>query len=158
MKATDLKRLIYNPIYISQLFAFFIHGAKSINLKGIKTELIYLVLPFIFNEELCAKLARLNKNSKITVLIEDKDYDVFFCQINQKVRDYKKMSKNGLIVMASSFKCSIAEYLDISMEQNYADEDDKSLRLTFKSAYNLGVLLAKENHHTIFRKLKLTEL
>lgn len=58
MKATDLERLVFSPFHTSKILHHFLCGAKSVNSHCIKTELIHLVLPFIYNNQAQNKLLR----------------------------------------------------------------------------------------------------
>jgi hypothetical protein len=158
MKSKELENMIFNPIYTSLIIHHFLSGFKSKNKNGIKTELIFVVLPIIYNQELSNKLSNLNTNSKLTPLIENKEYESFFSQINSKINDYKKITKHSLIVLSSNNNLEINEYLNIGVFLDYKNEEDLNIRNIFKSAYNLGILLAKENYLTIIKKLRINEL
>jgi hypothetical protein len=158
MKSKELENMIFNPIYTSLIIHHFLSGFKSVNQNGIKTELIYIVLPIIYNQELSSKLSNLNINSKLTPLIENKEYESFFSQINSKINDYKKITKHSLLVLSSNNNLEINEYISIDFFLDYKNEEDLNIRNIFKSAYNLGILLAKENYLTIIKKLRINEL
>ena len=62
MKASDIERLVFSPFHTSKILHHFLSGAKSVNSKCIKTELVYLVLPFIYNKEALNSLKNLNSH------------------------------------------------------------------------------------------------
>lgn len=158
MKSKELENMIFNPIYTSLIIHHFLSGFKGVNQDGIKTELIYIVLPIIYNQELSSKLSNLNINSKLATLIENNEYESFFSQINSKVNDYKKITKHSLIVLSSNNNLIIDEYINIENALDYKNEEDTNIRNIFKSAYNLGILFAKERYFTIIKKLRINEL
>lgn len=158
MKSKELENMIFNPIYTSLIIHHFLSGFKSINNDGIKTELIYVVLPIIYYQELSNKLSNLNINSKLTPLIENKEYESFFSQINSKINDYKKITKHSLIVLSSNNNLKINEYINIENSLDYKNEENLDIRNIFKSAYNLGILFAKERYFTIIKKFRINEL
>ena len=96
MKATELENLIFNPNYTGRIIHHFLSGFKSINAEGVKSELIYIVLPFIYESKVCEKLINLNKNSKLNTILNEQVIESFFCQINSKILEYKKNTKNSL--------------------------------------------------------------
>lgn len=158
MKSNELESIIFNPIYTSLIIHHFLSGCKSINNTGIKRELIYIVLPIIYYQELSNKLSNLNINSKLTPLIESKEYESFFSQINSKIREYKKITNNSLIILSANDDLEINEYINIKNLLDYKNEEDLHIRNVFKSAYTLGILLSKERYLTIIKKIRINEL
>lgn len=160
MKARDFERLIFNPFHLSKILQHFISGVISVNKNGIKTELINLALPFVLNENLSQKLQTLNKNSKFSSILDNKDFQVFFIQINDHIEATRKKTKHGLILLSSQAQLQISNYINIENEGmiHYSTEADIELRKVFKSAFILGVLLAKEQHTTIMNKLRITQI
>lgn len=159
MKARDLERLIFNPYHTSKIIHYFLSGAKSINPENvIKTELIYLVLPFVYNDKICDKLKNLNKNSKFVSLIENGEFDSFFSCLNHSISCYKKESKTAVIVLSNQIDLRFGKFLELSNEIHYNDESDSYLRKIYKASYNLGIILGKERYLTVFKKLSITEL
>lgn len=157
MKSKELENMIFNPIYTSLIIHHFLSGVQSINKNGIKTELIYIVLPIIYNQELSRKLSKLNINSKLAPLIENNEYESFFSQINSKINDYKKITNHSLIVLSSNNNIKVDEFINIENSLNYKNEEDTNIRNIFKSAYNLGILFAKERYFTLIKKLRINE-
>lgn len=158
MKASELERLVFNPFHISKIFHHFISGATTVHNKGIKTELIYLVLPLILDEKISSKLQRLNKNSKLNVITENKEFEIFMIQLNNKIKQNRIATKNGIIVLANTTTIAIDENISINETINYLSETDIHLKKIYKAAYILGILLAKERYLTVLRKLRITEL
>lgn len=158
MKATDLERLVFSPFHTSKILHHFLCGAKSVNSHCIKTELIHLVLPFIYNNQAQEKLKNLNKNSKFNPFIENKNFDIFLSSLNQKINDYRKTTNTAIIILANEIDLEIDKYLIPNTEIHFNDEDDKYLRPIYKSSYNLGVILGKEQYLSVFKKLRITEL
>jgi hypothetical protein len=158
MKASDLEILIYNPFHISKILHHFISGAFTVNDNGIKTELLNIVLPFVLDEKLFNKLQNLNKNSKLNSIIENQDYEVFINQLNHKIKQTLKATKNGIIVLSNETELEIHDFVTIEEIVNYTSETDPYLKKVYKSAYIFGILLAKERYLTVLRKLRITEL
>lgn len=158
MRASDIERLVFSPFHTSKILHHFLSGAKSVNSKCIKTELVHLVLPFIYNEQTQNKLKNLNKNSKFNPFIENKDFDIFRSSLNQKINDYRKKTNSAIIILANEIDLDINEFLIPNIEIHYREEKDIYLKNIYKSAYNLGAILGKEQYLSVFKKLRITEI
>lgn len=158
MKASDIERLIFSPFHTSKILHHFLSGAKSVNSKGIKTELIYLVLPFIYNSSIQDKLKRLNKNSKFNRFIENPQFDVFIISLNQKIIDYRTVTNTSIIILSNTIDLDIDTYLKTNTDIHFNEEKDKYLNPIYKSSYYLGILLGKEQYLSVFKKLRITEI
>ena len=158
MKASDIERLIFSPFHTSKILHHFLSGAKSVNSKCIKTELAYLVLPFIYNKQAQNKLKHLNKNSKFNPFIENKDFDIFKSSLNQKINDYREITNTAIIILANEIDLEIDKYLIPSTDIHFINEKDIYLKPIYKSSYNLGVILGKEQYLSVFKKLRITEI
>ncbi len=66
--ASELKRLMYSPFWVAKLLHHFLSGVTSEDERGIKIELIYFVIPFIFDTNIRNKLVKANKNSTMATL------------------------------------------------------------------------------------------
>lgn len=158
MKASDIERLVFSPFHTSKILHHFLSGAKSVNSKGIKTELAYLVLPFIYNEQTQNKLKNLNRNSKFNPFIENTDFDIFRSSLNQKINDYREITNTAIIVLANEIELEIDKYLIPNIDIHFNNEKDIYLNPLYKSSYYLGVVLGKEQYLSVFKKLRITEI
>ncbi|WP_158963707.1 three component ABC system middle component [Myroides fluvii] len=158
MRASDIENLIFSPFHISKILHNFLSGAKSVNSKSIKTELIYIVLPFIYNENSQKILKNLNKKSKFNPFIDNENLDVFKSNLNKKIFDYREITKAGIIVLANEISLEIDTFLIPNIEIHYNDEKDIYLKPIYKASYNLGIILAKEQYLSIFKKLRITQI
>lgn len=158
MNARDLQRLIFNPLYTSSLLRHFIIGFQLKNSIGVKLELIYLVLPILYTEQLSAKLITLNKISRLNTFLENsKEYSYMFNELNERIPEYRTLTNQSLLVLTKTAKLSIAPFLTCE-EVDFHVEDNLQLRAIYKAAFNLGQVLAKESYHSIFLRFKITNL
>lgn len=158
MKASDLERLIFSPFHTSRILHHFLSGAKSVNQHCVKTELIYLVLPFIYYNQTQNKLQNLNKTSKFNKFIDNKDFDIFVSSLNLRINNYRKITNTAIIFLANEIVLEIDKYLKPNTEIYFRDEKDIYLKPIYKSSYNLGVILGKEQYLSVFKKLRITEI
>ena len=158
MRASDIERLVFSPFHTSKIIHHFLCGAKSVNSNSIKTELVYLALPFIYNNETQKKLKNLNRSSKFNAFIEKNDFEIFISSLNQKINDYRKTTNTAIIILANEIDLEINNYLMPNNEIHYNDENDIYLKPIYKSSFNLGVILGKEQYLSVFKKLRITEI
>ncbi len=158
MKAKELEVLIFNPIHTSMVLYYFISGAQSVNSRGIKTELIYLAMPFIYNDFLCLTLSKLNKKSKLNTFMNSSQNQLFISVINDKIKDYKAISKLALIFLGNNSDLSITNFISLKKPIHYSNQENVDLKKISKASYNLGMILGKERYLDVFLKLRITEL
>jgi len=158
MKASDIERLVFSPFHTSRILHHFLCGVKSVNQKSIKTELIYLVFPFIYCELTQNKLKTLNKNSKLNKFINNPEFDVFLSVLNEKIKKFRKVTNTAIVVLSNKIELDIDSFINTNDCINYNTEKDKYLRQIYKSSYNFGVLLGKEQYLSVFKKLRIIEL
>lgn len=158
MKASDIERLVFSPFHTSKILHHFLSGVLSVNKKSIKTELIYIVLPFIYFDLTRKKLEKLNKTSKFNKFISNEDFDVFISSINQKIRDFKTVTNKAIIILSNEIELDISNFLKPANEINFSEEENIYLKPIYKSSYNLGVILGKEEYLSVFKKLRIIEI
>lgn len=158
MRAKELEYLIFNPTHTSKILHYFLSGAQSIDKNGIKLELVNLVLPFIYNDNLRVKLSNLNKKSKLNKLLIIDEYQVFFSLINEKIKNYKENTKDAILYLSNHADLKIEDFIRITEELSYIDETDNNFKQIYKASYNMGLILAKERYIDVFLKLRITEL
>ncbi len=158
MKANDIERLVFSPFHTSRILHHFLSGVLVNSPLGIKTEVIYLVLPFIYCKETQLKLSTLNKNSKLNPFLNNKDFYVFLSNLNQRMVNYRIPTNTAIIVLSNDIEVKIDKYITIVDTIDYRKEKDIYLKSIYKSAYNFGMLLSKEEYLSLFKKLRITEL
>lgn len=158
MKASDIERLLFTPFHTSKILHHFLSGINSVNKNGIKTELIYLVLSLIHSEKIQRKLENLNKTSKFNNFIDNPEFDIFFNDINDNIQKFRRTTNNAIIVLSNDVKLNIDKYINPEITIDYKTEKDNYLKGIYKSAFNLGVILGKEDYISVIKKLRLTEI
>lgn len=158
MKANDIERLMFSPFHTSRIIHYFLSGVMSVNKQSIKTELVYLVLPFIYSDPTQKVLKNLNKNSKFNPFIKKQELEIFLSNINETVSNYRQKTNVGIIMLADSIELEITDFIKPSVEIHYNGEKDIYLKPIYKAAFSLGVLLGKEQYLTVFKKLRITDI
>lgn len=158
MNARDLERLIFNPFHTSNLIHHCLSGFQSKNPNGIKWELVYLILPILYNGALSEKLSALNKNSRLNTFLENsKNYSYILNQLNERLPEYRNLTNQALLVLTKTAGLKIAPFLWCN-GIDFHGEQSEDLRKLYKASYNLGLVLAKESYFTIFLKFRITNI
>ncbi|MFM9988016.1 three component ABC system middle component [Flavobacterium sp.] len=159
MKSKELEQLIFNPFHTSKILHHFLTGVDANNKNGIKTELIGIVLPIIYNDVLVNNsLSTLNVKSNFKSLISVYEFKVFATQINDEIKNFRSLTNNSLIILANTNDVIVSDFIKVKNVIDYHHEKDITLKKIYKASYNLGSIMAKENYLSIFLKLKITEL
>ena len=159
MKSKELEQLIFNPFHTSKILHHFLTGVDANNKNGIKTELIGIVLPIIYNDVLVNNsLSTLNIKSNFKSLIVAYEFKLFATQINDEIKNFKSLTNNSLIILANTNDIIVSDFIKVKNTIDYHHEKDITLKKIYKASYNLGSIMAKENYLSIFLKLKITEL
>lgn len=149
MKAKELSELMYSPCWVWTLLSYFISGAQNNN-EGIKLELIYLVIPLLNIPELKSKLSKANVKTTIETLLSENNIKTSIIGINATIPNFKVYSNNGLIALSNSNSIFISDMVCMRKAVHYKNESNAGLKSYYKAAYNLGVVLSKEEPSNVF--------
>lgn len=150
MKLEHTEKVLFNPLFTSKLLLMALNGAKN---KQLKMELIFYILPLIYNDRIKNKLIRCNSRSTFNTFL-DQDIKRELIVIDGLLKNYNKKSKEALITLSCLFNIEFSNYISLKEEGiHYLSESDPLLREDYKAAFNLGSILSKEDYKTIFFNL-----
>ena len=66
MKLADTEKILFNPLYTSKLILMALCGAKD---KEIKMELIFYILPLVYNDKIKNKLLKCTSKSTFSTFL-----------------------------------------------------------------------------------------
>lgn len=159
MNPQNIRSLKYSPFFVSEILHSFLDGAKRIDERGAKFELIYLVIPFIMDDDFRKKLSSSNVNSTFkTAFLNNNRLKEKLFFVNNKVNHSKSITNDGLIYLNSFSKINIGEYIRTENEYKKIDHLNEYKREFLKASYNLGVIFAKEGYINVFLKSKVTNI
>jgi len=161
MKSEDLVNLMFSPLWVSKLLHYFLSGAQTVNPKGIKTELLYLSLPFIIDDITRDKLLKATSRSTFSSILKDKstiEMKNALLNKNNQVEQYSEFVNKGLIYLANVEILKIDEFIVVENIVKYQDEKQAINRDYCKAAYYLGVIFSKEDYKNVFVKLGITNI
>ncbi|MGL6012627.1 MAG: three component ABC system middle component [Shewanella oncorhynchi] len=154
-----IRDIKYSPAFVSEILHSFIDGSKKIEPRGAKFELIYLVIPFLMDDELRKKLcsSKITSTFKTAFLIDKRLKEKLFF-IDSKVKYSKNITNDGLIYLGSSNELSVGQYIMVydgfSTDKTVTDYK----REFHKASYNLGTIFAKEGYVNVFLKTKVKNI
>ena len=133
--------LIQNPAIGSIIIWKFLFGYGS-KLDNDKFELLFIVLPIIFNQELRNYIDSTRKSSGFTKVIEkmmkDKKVDIVY-QINNNIENMKELTLESIRIDMITDLFILDEMLNIEVEQIKIPKVSKSIEKMLNSAEKLGV-------------------
>lgn len=151
MNIDQTEKIFFNPLFTSKLILMALAGS---NKNELKMELIYYVLPLIYNDKINNKLVKSNAKSTFNTFLTS-EIKMELITIDKLLSNYKKKTNEALITLSNIYNIEISDYLILKEEKNatYTEEKDPVLRDYYKAAFNLGSILSKEDHKTIFLNL-----
>jgi len=161
MKSEDLVNLMLSPLWVSKLLHHFLSGAQQVNPKGIKTELLYVLLPFIIDDVTREKLSRAMIKSTFSSILKNKDtleIKNSLLNKNNQVEQYREFTNRGIIYLGNIETLKIDRLTSIENIIKFQKEKQDINRNYCKAAYYLGVIFAKEDYRNVFVKLGITNI
>jgi hypothetical protein len=160
MKNEDYLNTLYPPHWVAMILHLSISGALTQNNRGLKTELVYCILPLLVVDEIRGKLTRANSRSSFFSIFENKmtDKREFTINFAQRIGAFSEITNNGLIYLGNVQNLEINDYLSTILTKKNQKTQDSIDSDYQKAAYYLGVLLAKEDAKNIFLKLGVVSL
>lgn len=155
MKNKDFLNLAYPPQWVAKILHLCISGAIKQNDRGLKTELVYCVIPLIANDDVRKNLNRAKKTSTFFSIFEAKmkDQQEFLINFSEKYESFYNITNNGLIYLGNVQTIEINDYLLTPLLREFK-RTNKTNDLEFERAsFYLGQLLAKEDPKNIYLKL-----
>lgn len=160
MKPAELLNLMFSPPWVAKLLHNFICGAKMVNPEGIKTEVLYLSIPFIMDDILRTRLLSTNSTGTYTSVFKNKatlEIQNSLSRKNMQIEQYRKFINFGLIYLGNTEPLEINKFTNCKSLIDYKKEEGVNLEYC-KASYYLGVIFAKEDYKNIFVKLGVTNI
>lgn len=151
MNITQTEKIFFNPLFTSKLLLMALAGAKNNHLK---MELIYYILPLIYNDTIKNKLVRSTAKSTFNTFLNS-EVKMELIVIEALLNNYRKKTKEALITLSNIYNVEILDYIILKEKQkiNYSEEKNPILKEYYKATFNLGSILSKEDYKKIFFNL-----
>lgn len=151
MNIAQIETILFNPLFTSKMLLMALSGANS---NKLKIELIYYVLPMLYNDTIKNKLVRSTSKSTFNTLL-NAEVKIELIVIENLLANYKKKTKEALITLSNIHNIEISDYVILKdeLKSTYAEEKNNILKEYYKAAFNLGSILSKEDYKTIFFNL-----
>lgn len=158
MNVYDIRNIVFSPAFVSEIIYFFIQGSKRFNKKGIKYELVFLVLPFVMDEKVRGKLKDLKVTSTFNTAFLSGDLRDRLYLINENCPNYRKVTREGIIYLSNIEKLSIDEFMNLPDSGDRTYPSDKTIKSYLKAAYILGAIFSKEGYINIIIRSRATNI
>ena len=151
MNIAQTEKILFNPLFTSKLLLMALAGANN---NKLKTELVYYILPLIYNDTIRTKLVKSTAKSTFNTFLSS-EVKIELIIVETLLANYKKKSKEALITLSNMHNIEISDYIILADGQDvtYKTEKNSGLREYYKAAFNLGSILSKEDYKTIFFNL-----
>lgn len=151
MNIDQTEKILFNPLFTSKLLFMALSGANN---NRLKTEVIYYILPLIYNDTIKDKLVKSTAKSTFNTFLNS-EVKMELIVIETLLTNYKKKTKEALITLSNIHNIEISDYVILAegLNATYTGEKNSILREFYKAAFNLGSILSKEDYKTIFFNL-----
>lgn len=151
MNIARTEKILFNPLFTSKLLLMALAGAKN---NQLKMELIYYILPLIYNDRIKDKLMRSTAKSTFNTFLNS-EVKMELIVIETLLANYRKKTKEALITLSNIYNVEISYYVILKEERKitYSEEKNTILKDYCKAAFNLGSILSKEDYKKIFLNL-----
>ncbi|HMR89486.1 MAG TPA: DUF6521 family protein [Saprospiraceae bacterium] len=151
MNIARTEKILFNPLFTSKLLLMALAGAKN---NQLKMELIYYILPLIYNDRIKDKLVRSTAKSSFNTFLNS-EVKMELIVIETLLVNYRRKTKEALITLSNIYNVEISDYVILKEELKitYSEEKNPILKDYYKAAFNLGSILSKEDYKKIFFNL-----
>ncbi|QQU05272.1 three component ABC system middle component [Myroides odoratus] len=151
MNIAQTEKILFNPLFTSKLLLMALAGANN---NKLKVELIYYILPLIYNDIIKNKLVKSTAKSTFNTFLNS-EVKMELIVIETLLANYRKKTKEALITLSNIYNVEISDYITLKEEQKttYSEEKNLILKEYYKAAFNLGSILSKEDYKKIFFNL-----
>lgn len=151
MNIAITEKILFNPLFTSNLLLMALAGSKN---NQLKMELIYYILPLIYNDKIKDKLVRSTIKSTFNTFLNS-EVKIELIVIETLVANYRKKTKEALITLSNIYNVEISDYVILKEERKitYSEEKNPILKDFYKAAFNLGSIISKEDYKTVFLNL-----
>lgn len=148
MKIEDLHSLIFNPVWTAAILASFLSGAKLASDKGVRFDILFLVLPLIFDLRFRKVLCSKRSDSTLNNLLDSAGVRVELLRFDKRVIDYREITRLALMMLRGKVSIDSGRvYLHESIDYKKFSGD---MRDYLKASCNLGSIFSKDPDGEIF--------
>lgn len=151
MNIAQTEKILFNPLFTSKLLLMALAGSEN---RRLKMELAYYILPLIYNDRIKDKLVRSTAKSTFNTFLNSEVKKELIVVENLLV-NYRKKTKEALITLSNIYSIEFSNYIILKEEEKftYTIEKNPALKEYYKAAFNLGLILSKEDYKKIFFNL-----
>lgn len=156
MNYKDIQILSYNSFFGSVLITHFLSGCDNYQIRN---ELIFLLLPLVFNNESREILNKCNSRSTLnSTFLDSVEGRTSLGGLEKRVVYFRKMTQTSLIVSAEKYNIIISNHIKINDPIEFNKEKDPYLKEFYKASHYCGKILSKNDLLDTFIRLGLKEI
>jgi hypothetical protein len=122
MNIARTEKILFNPLFTSKLLLMALAGAKN---NQLKMELIYYILPLIYNDRIKDKLVRSNANSTFNTFLNS-EVKMELIVIETLLANYRIKTKEALITLSNIYNVEISDYVILKEERKITYSEEKN--------------------------------
>jgi hypothetical protein len=151
MNIAQTDKTLFNPLFTSKLLLMALAGAKD---NQLKMELVYYILPLVYNDSIKDKLVRSTVKSTFNTFLNS-EVKIELIVIDTLLANYRNKTKEALITLSNIYNVEFSNYIILKEghELTYSHEKNPILKEYYKAAFNLGAILSKEDYKKVFLNL-----
>lgn len=151
MNIAQTEKILFNPLFTSKILLMALSSADN---KRLKMELVYYILPLIYNDRIKDKLVKSNAKSTFNTFLNS-EVKIELIAVENLLANYRKKTKEALITLSNIYNVEFNNYIILKEEHEftYSEEKDPILKGFYKAAFNLGSILSKEDYKKVFLNL-----
>jgi hypothetical protein len=159
MNNNDFLNLIYPPQWVAKILHLCISGAQSKNQDGLKSELLYLVLPLLTIDLVKNRLNHANASTSFDTIFEECIVPNKECLMgfSKRIESFVEITNDGLFFLNNEVDVHFSDFVTVSKQfkykkSNLVDED------YYRAAHYLGLIFSKNSSKYVFMKLGVVPL
>ena len=125
MNIAQTEKILFNPLFTSKLLMMALAGAQN---NKLKIELIYFILPLLYNDKIKNKLIKSTSKSTFNTFLTS-EIKTELIVIESLLTNYRKKTKEALITMSNIYNVEIYDHVILVQGQN---------KITYKSIQKLS--------------------
>ncbi|HDR7993071.1 MULTISPECIES: three component ABC system middle component [Bacillus cereus group] len=156
MEIEHLKTLSLNPFLNSKIIRSFVSGYGK---EYVNIELLYLVLPFVFDGYSREILTSVNKSSTIyTAFLNSPEKRIVLGNLQERYEYMKSLTNEALIVAHNERAIILEHKVKLIKGMTYKNVRGKEMKSFLRASYYLGMIFSKSSNVDIFRRLGVNNI
>lgn len=156
MDFKNIEILSHNSFFCGKLIAHFLSGCKS---NEIRIELVFLLLPFVFNKDSREILKKVNSESTLnSAFLNNERGKIALAGLEKRLEFFKGLTQTSLVVASNEFTVKISEIISIENPLDYGKEKELYIKEYYRAANYFGRILSNNDFFDTFIKFGIKDI